>query len=331
MAVICLNDIRRNNKKKIRNVFKYNETLIASEIAALTRLSVVTVNAVLDDMCNTNEVIKDGIKKAKSGRPSLCYRYNRGFNYGFVYYAYNKGDKFAFRALVVNGFGEELYTKEIEAYILEEKTIFEIIDEQAERFPNAAMMVFGFPGYENAKCVHSVDFVPFVATGFFERCRARYGIETVFVNDVNAVIYGHNKKAGGKYQSEIGIFFPKNYFPGSGIIINNKIYNGTSNFAGEIGIIPTKISWDQLSQHSDEEKAEQVAEIILIMTSIVAPESFVIYCEYMDDNVFKDIKKHVECKMPPGYLPHIEISEEFDSDFRMGLIYTLMEKLEEEE
>lgn len=326
-----MNDIRRENCNKIRLAFTSDKTLIASEIAERTGLSVVTVNVVLEEMCSTGEIEKAGVNKGKSGRPSISYKYNRQYRLSLINYAYIKGNMVAVRFVVMNRFREEIYERQTEVERLDREFVLKSIGEIKELYPTVKVLILGFPGYETGKAVSSGDFINFLSAKYLEKIEKKYGMRPVFMNDINAAVCGYNKTSEKKYKNQAAVFFPKNYCPGSGIIVDGRIYTGTNNFAGEIGIMPTEIKWQELHKHGNSDIIKQVAWLLLFISCSIAPESIVVYGEYINKKVFSAIEEKLSKKLPQGYMPELILSENFDNDFKNGLGFVAEEELGKED
>lgn len=321
-------DIRRENCNLIANAFYDNTMLSASQIAKATNLSVVTVNAALQEMCDNGEVHKKGPSKSKNGRPYVQYEYNRSYHSGAAIFAYNKNYGISLNLLVLNNFGDILQSESLEFATIDESHITSLLDKAKADFKSIKTLLLGFPGFESEKSIKSCDFSAFLNDAFVAKIKNNYNLDVEFVNDINVATYGHNKAANQEAQNKIGIFFPKMFAPGAGILINGTIYPGSSGFAGEIGVVPVKIAWNELHLHSKEEIVMQITPFIAQMICILNPQSIIIYCEYIDDSVIENIVSNISNVFQSAFIPKIELCNSFCDDFKNGLIHMVKDKLQ---
>lgn len=320
-------DIRLENCNLIATAFCDEKILSASQIAAATGLSVVTVNAALNEMCDSGEVIKNGPSKNKNGRPSLQYEYNRVYHCGAAIFAYNKNNGIEINLLVLNKFADILQSNNYEFSSIDESHILSLLDKSKADFPRIKTLLLGFPGFESNNSIQSCDFSEFLDDNFVQKIKTKYDLEVEFANDINVATYGHNKAMNEGIQNEIGIFFPKIFPPGAGILINGSIYSGSGGFAGEIGNIPVKIAWNELHLHSKAEIAMQITPFIMQFICILNPQSIVVYCEYMDESVIEKIISNVKNLLHSSYIPSIKLLDTYRDDFKNGLIHMIKDKL----
>lgn len=105
---------------------------------------------------------------------------------------------------------------------------------------------FGLPGVERDGRIVSNDYASLVGIDLIDHFRQRYHAEVRFINDINSVVYGYYDRvkplAACKTMelspAVVGIYYPRLYYPGAGIIIDGKIYLGSQNFAGEVCRLP---------------------------------------------------------------------------------------------
>lgn len=324
------NDIRNRNLTSVRAVFEHDYILVASQIAKETGLSVVTVNAILDEMCKNGEVARQGQINPGNGRPSALYRYHRQYSCGLVLFAYNSGDTIVVQSLVVNHFGEELKSATGHFSELREEHILSAIEECMTEFPQIGRLLFGLPGIERHGVVTSGDFASFIDDTFLKRIKESYQLDIAFINDINAAVYGHNRGSEKPYENEVGIFFPIRFPPGAGMILQGQLYLGNTGSAGEIGNLSTGILWSELFRYNEEEIAAQIYPILLSVVCVLNPGGIVLYGEYLTAGILELILNELYSALPADTLPEILLLDTFETDFRNGLIALIKDKLWED-
>lgn len=321
------NDIRNRNLTSVRAVFEHDNVLVASQIAKKTGLSVVTVNAILEEMCKNGEMAKQGQSSPGSGRPSALYRYNRHYSCGLILFAYNSGDTIVMHTLVVNHFGEELKATAGHFSELGETHILTAIEGCVTEFPQIGQLLFGLPGTERHGVVTSGDFASFINAAFLGRIKESYRLNITFINDINAAAYGHNRSSEKPSENEVGIFFPAHFPPGAGIILQGQLYLGDTGFAGEIANLSGQIPWNDLYRRSEEEIAGQIYPILLSLICVINPGRIILYGEYLTDGIRKRLLHALHVALPAAAIPEILWPDTFESDFKNGLIALIKDKL----
>lgn len=323
--------IRKDNRKKIRFAFCNATCLSASQVRQATKLSIVTINAVLNDMIHDNEIsLSNSGLQNPVGRPSAIYEYNRFFICGCILYAYEKEDDYILKSIVADSFGSYIYEKEEKVKEINSVKLETILEELLANYPTIKVLTLGLPGVENKKTIRSLDFAKNIEEGFVEKIEEYLAIKVSFVNDINAAIYGYYNSKDCFQENIVGIFFPKNFSPGAGIIINGEIYTGTVNFAGEIGNLPVKIPWNQLYKNSRQEIVMQIESMLSIIICVLAPKRLVLYSKYLEQSMIEDFLILCNEKYGNFYVPKIELCQNLDTDIKNGLATITQENIEKE-
>lgn len=144
--------------------------------------------------------------------------------------------------------------------------------------------------------------------------RERYKKDVVIVNDVNAAAVGYYASQN-EYQSLSMIYQPINRFAGAGIIINGQLIKGFGGLAGEVQLLPLKLSDDFLQlSNTPEGTLEIVVKQVLSIISIISPEEIIIYSDLIFDcqDVENEIKKSISrfhLKKYPHFIKIENLSE----------------------
>ena len=119
-----------------------------------------------------------------------------------------------------------------------------------------------------------------------ELLEKRYEKEIYLINDVNAAVVGYYASQN-QYKS-IG------RMAGSGIIVNGQLVRGMDHLAGEVALLPLKLSNDYFTlANTPEGTLELVSKNIMSIIAIVSPEAIVVYSDLILDSqdVSDEIKK----------------------------------------
>lgn len=120
----------------------------------------------------------------------------------------------------------------------------------------------------------------------------RYHKPVCIINDVNAAAVGYYASQN-EYQSLSMLFQPINRMAGAASIINGQLIKGFGGLAGEVQLLPLKLSDDYYKlANTPEGTLELVTKQILSIISIVSPEEIVIYSDLIFDS--KDVEKEIK-------------------------------------
>ena len=126
-----------------------------------------------------------------------------------------------------------------------------------------------------------------------ELLEKRYEKEIYMINDVNAAVVGYYASQN-QYKSIAFLFQPIGRMAGSGIIVNGQLVRGMDHLAGEVALLPLKLSNDYFTlANTPEGTLELVSKNIMSIIAIVSPEAIVVYSDLILDSqdVSDEIKK----------------------------------------
>lgn len=315
------------NKNLVRESLKLLRQATKQELSLKTGLSVVTVNSLLTDMINEGEVFEGGMVPSNGGRPSLSYSYNVNYSHGIVVYGHQKENKNCIHLAVVNLAGDIVYREEAFMEEIAIDSFREMIDRGLQKVLSVSIIGFGLPGEEEDGIVTINDYSNLTGEKFMAYYRERYDIPVLFVNDVNGAVNGYyHYKAAGGMKNIAGIYFPRLYEPGAGLVLNGEIYTGYKSFAGEIGKLPIGVDWLKLDYGSREEVIESIGKLTAAFSCIIAPEQFVLYGDFFKEGDSEGIKEYVSNLLKGKFDAYVVVSEHFEEDFEQGMIRLLLEQ-----
>ncbi len=319
--------IKEVNKNLVRESLKLLRQATKQELAVKTGLSVVTVNSLLADMIKEGEVFEGEMVPSNGGRPSLSYHYNVNFSHGIVVFGHQKENKNCIHLAVVDLSGEIVYREETFIEDIHIDSFEGMIDRGIKKVESVSIIGFGLPGEEEEGIVTINDYGRLIGEEFMSHYKERYKVPVIFVNDVNAAVNGyfHYKGAGG-IRNVAGIYFPRLYNPGAGLVLNGEVYTGYKSFAGEIGTMPLGIDWPKLNYSSREEAAENIGKLVASFACVIAPEQFVLYGDFFQEGDAIRIKEYVRILLNGKFDAYVVVSEQFEEDFEQGMIRFILEQ-----
>jgi len=324
--------VKKNNKRLIRDTMSQCREATKPELAEKTGLSVVTVNSLVTEMVEVGELLEGGTVPSGGGRPSMQYLYNPNYRHVAILYGHQKENQNHFHGVIINLNGEKLWEEE---FVLEDVQVIsfdDFFDRAFQKFPDISRIVFGLPGEKEGEVITINDYPGIVGGEFLPHYRERYQVPVLFENDINAMTYGYYHMQNHKRKNAVvGMYFPRLYYPGVGIILYGEIYYGVNNFAGEINEEICETKWDCLDYTDRRIVIECIGKMLLTYSCILAPECFILYGDFFEKEDTTRLKNFVEEKLNYKYTINIEFSNSLEKDYEQGLTFLALDELREKE
>lgn len=230
-----------NKIKIIKNLYLKGANT-ASEICNEVGISLPTVNALLADLMNSGEVIKQGRAESQGGRKPDLYRLAEN-----AFYVLSVDlSKFNMHLALYSCNHELVYEKEDHKVTLNnEKETFdqlcELIDQYLEKtkIPSEKVVAIGLsmPGLVDSVGGVNYTYLRFGKKTLLEYLENHFHKKIFLENDARAMTLAEYKFGSEHtYKNVLGLFI--GWGIGLGIIIDGKIYQGASGFAGEFSHSP---------------------------------------------------------------------------------------------
>lgn len=223
--------------------------------------------------------------------------------------------------------GEIIREKAISGKNLEWSDILKMIENFKKEFPKIKSIVLGIPGVEKSGVITSVDYSLLQGINIKEELEETFDCIVLVENDVNAAILGFSKKEE-KHLIIAGIYYPIGFPPGGGVTICQKLLKGRNHFVGEVASLPLNVDWSAENiPHVNLET--HLLDIVKSFISLYDPHQIVVYVseQRVTKNQLTNIYHQLESAFPLLNLPEIVISQDFNSDYFLGLESLGLEKL----
>lgn len=230
-----------NKLKLIKNLYVKGSNT-AGEICNEVGISLPTVNSLLSDLMSSGEIIKHGRAESQGGRKPDLYKLTEN-SFFIISIDINK---FRIRTAIYNSNNQQVSTPETLKITLnnEQDTFEQLIDFvqnhiNSTGIPSEKIIAAGIsmPGLIDSINGINHTYLKFGQKSLVEKFENRLGLKVFLENDARAMTlaefkFGHNEE----YKNVLGIFI--GWGIGLGIIIDGKIYQGASGFAGEFSHSP---------------------------------------------------------------------------------------------
>ncbi|WP_321333340.1 ROK family transcriptional regulator [uncultured Bacteroides sp.] len=230
-------------KKRIITHYIYNGSSTITDLSKELDLSVPTVTKFIGEMCEDGYLNDYGKLETSGGRHPSLY----GLNPESGYFIGVDIKKFAINIGIINFKGEMVELKMNIPYKLENsiegmnelcKLILNFIKKLAINKERILNINLNISGRVNPESGYSFSLFNFEERPLAEVLAERLKYKVTIDNDTRAMTYGEYMQGCVKGEKNI-IFVNISWGIGIGIIIDGKIYNGKSGFAGEFGHVNT--------------------------------------------------------------------------------------------
>ncbi|WP_339851998.1 ROK family protein [Paenibacillus sp. FSL W7-1088] len=315
------------NINHVRQVMKRVETATKPQLASLTKLSVVTVNSLVKELCDLGELFEDQTVPSNGGRPALTYRYNYDFSLALVMYINEKQGQDLITATVINLEDNMVFREEYTMPTFDQKHFYEIIGNVLALHDSIKVIGIGIPGQTVNGEITVSSHRQLEGIRMTEDLEAQFGLPVIMENDVNAAISGYcAKQELDEDLCVIGMYFPTKYPPGMGIYLNGKVIKGKLGMAGEVKYLPMGVDW--YSPVEEEVFIETVCRMIQTVNAILAPDQVVIYQKLVDQDAVIQAWEKYQAKLSMPSDPGLVLIDSFQEDFEAGMRWLTLKALE---
>lgn len=318
------------NKRQLRRILRQCKEATKPELADRTGLSVVTINSLLEDLLKTGEVVQSGLAPSGGGRPSTRYQYRPDYRYAVLLYGHQSEGRNLMHLAVVNLMGECVWRKEEYFDEILVESFEAVLDDVIGRFPEIGLLAFGLPGEVVDDVVTIHDYQALVGPEFMAHYKERYHLPVVFENDINAMTYGACREGDVEKATVAGIYLPRIYPPGAGLVIQGKIYDGTSHCAGELAGLPVPVSWDSLDYGREHDVLENLKLLTAVYGFTVAPETLIFYGDFFTEELQEQLRAYSGRLLEGKFHMDLIFAENLERDYEEGMKRLALEALWEE-
>lgn len=318
------------NKRQLRRILRQCKEATKPELADRTGLSVVTINSLLEDLLKTGEVVQAGLAPSGGGRPSTRYQYRPDYRYAVLLYGHQSEGRNLMHLAVVNLMGECVWRKEEYFDEILVESFEAVLDDVIGRFPEIGLLAFGLPGEVVDDVVTIHDYQALVGPEFMAHYKGRYHLPVVFENDINAMTYGACREGDVEKATVAGIYLPRIYPPGAGLVIQGKIYYGTSHCAGELAGLPVPVSWDSLDYGRENDVLENLKLLTAVYGFTVAPETLIFYGDFFTEELQEQLRAYSGRLLEGKFHMDLIFAENLERDYEEGMKRLALEALWEE-
>lgn len=224
-----------NNNIVLENIIEH-EPLSRADLSKMLGLTKATISSIVKDLLSSNLIIEIGSGPSDGGRKPVLLKFNN--NAGCSICVDLGVDEIS--VMLTDLGGKNLLFKEVEVCDINSENILDIlipiIDEMIKKSPNTTYGIVGITiGIHGVVYENNIAFTPYYDLQDFDladRLKRHYNIPIYLLNEANLSVLGEKTFAiNGENMANISIHSGI----GLGLVINNKLYEGYTGFAGEFG------------------------------------------------------------------------------------------------
>ena len=313
-------DVRNHNLQTIRSALRSLRQATKPQLAEHTGLSVMTVNTLVKILHERGEaeLLEDFLPSGseEGGRPARQYRYLADRLMALVMCFYEEAGENRMELGVENLLGDIVFSEKVACHEVSPELLLETIRRYQEKYPNLALVMMGLPGVEVDGVMAVIDYPALKGLRLREQLESFAGLPVCLVNDINAAVSGYGMTLGqaAKDETVVGIYWPRNYPPGAGILLKGELYKGRDGLAGEISC-----AFDRSTCMPEEVSAGQVAEKIVSFVRFWNPHRIVLYHEGITPDMEGEFKSLCAASLPERFMPKLILGRPLREDYRRGI------------
>ena len=322
--------LKEINVDLVKTALKFEDFSTKNSISIATGLSVATCRNILDELMKSGEVKEIELGASTGGRPSRRFVYNQNYAYVAILYTRIEGDERSIYCSVVNMLGAQIHEEYFRFDDISVKEIDEVLIIITDLYPRIQVFSLGIPGVVRNGVVGICDFEKLCHLPLREYLMEKFNRIVTIENDVNSASLGYyHKMINDNPESLVYLYYPQNGIAGAGIIVNGRVINGQSNFAGEVSYMPLGADREQqgLLQNEPDKFVQFVAKTVLAVNSLLNPARVVFSGQWFTEDLMEQIQKILTEKTPQGHIPELSYELDIHDSYIDGLKFSGIYKL----
>lgn len=316
-------DVKQRNTALILRTLSVRKTATVKDIASCADLTTATVGGIIYQLVQENVVLRQGELPPRGGRPSQVYEMNTHYAYILTVAVYVSHGRNIIHAQVSDLSGASVHVEKEEYGQIDLAVMDSIIAKCISRFPKTAVLAISIPGAENKGEVLTCDYAELEGVDLVKHYQDKHGISVLVENDVNIAVAGYATALTGQgtYPSVLaGVYFPRNFNPGSGILIDGKIFKGARGYGGEISYIPFGWDWSFLNYSDVQLLVTYIGKLIKTLCAVFNPERIVLYGDFFTQGLQNALSHEISGIEHSYLIPSLIFKDRVEDDIMAGLI-----------
>lgn len=309
-----IEDVKKDNINKVKECFYNGEVWTKNKIAQCTGISKAGTTNILKILCDDNFIIYCGDALSTGGRKSKQYQINQDYFHIGEVILLCKLDGYHFIARTVDLLNHCIDENDYYSSKGNVEELINVVDTLLIKDKRINVLCLSVPGICEDGFLSVCDFKGLEGTDLKKELSFERTVKLVIENDVNIASIGLSHF----YQQPHLAFLyqPAVEYVGCGLVIQGKLYNGFSHFAGELRYLPF-YDHDIQKQMLKTDPMELLRLQIETVCCVVNP-SFVCLCSDVGD-----VRK-IKLTLPPRHCPQIVAVDDMNRYIYDGLYFIVI-------
>lgn len=322
--------VKESNTSLILEMLKDSEVATRADIARVTGLSVATCGNILKDLVASGEILEGDLENLSGGRPARQYVYNKNYSQIIGMTIQSDTGLKTLQYAVTNLYGEIIEEK-VKAYdTIDSELVIQIVSELLQNHPNVKAIGIGVPGFiASDGSIGIADIEELNGVNLAEPLEQRFNINVTVDRSPSLSAYGFYKSSSEYSGTTLAtLLMPIEHPLGAGFIINDQIYKGAFNTAGEISYIYEGFSKEVFTGQNS--KVNQKERILFSAASIIAtinPSVIVLMGKGFTNELYEAIQSKCADIFPHDFLPKFVLHSEYSDTYLKGAIQIAIDSL----
>ena len=322
--VSTFNQVKLHNVSLIKKALRPLPYTTKNLLAQLTGLSITTCNTIVNELLETGELLPADAVPAYVGRHPKGFCFNKDFSYLCCIFPMLADKKRVLHFAVLDLLGNVLKQDALPMDSVCGEDISALVRRLIKEEPRIHYLSVGVPGYNLNSVIDSCTIQELNGENLVKRLQETFQIPVYIENDMNAIAYGSYVKYRETPSDPSGfvtIASFKNIALGAGAVLNGRIIQGFSNFAGEIFYLRHTRDEVNTIVFSDVRKAtiELVSEAFKCYCVTLNPSTIILTGEEITEDIIKEIKTRCLKNIPQRHMPRVIQEENYLDAFLTGL------------
>jgi hypothetical protein len=306
-------EIKKHNLVLVINGLKALTSATKAELAARTGLSIATCGTLLNELCLTGEVMALAQDISSGGRPAQRFACDPSFFSLLSLYVEGTSEQSRIVVSVSSALGDvvEQWDQSFEFLTLAQFT--DTIGEAIARHPAIRAMGIGLPGVVAEGEVLACDIPLFEGLKLTEQLSQQFGIFVEAANDMNYSAWGFYRNSCPQEQAPLAyILQPEQHCTGCGVVINGRVLQGVSHFAGEVSFLP-------VPQGIEVPVIAKMVNIVRSLVAVINPATIALSGVRISPEDIAEIRRQCLVTIPQKHMPQLVYRQSIQPDYLTGI------------
>lgn len=312
--MITANTLKQIHLNDLKKALKELKSATKPQLAAYTGLSVVTINSLIQILLEKHEILEEKDTQINGGRPAAVYSLDRSRKLALLFGTIEHNGEDFITASVIDICGEP--TEPFQRFTELSLDNLDIsVNYYLQKYPAIQLIAFALPAKEYRGKIIFCDYPAFNNFPLRQYLMNKYERPVYIENDIRIALLGHfflNNHL--KTRTIAGIYFPKKYATGVGLVVNGDILNGNTGVAAEIEYLPEFVNSDW--RHRTPQQTLDLIKTVCIMYN---PDKLILYDAFMTEEQFSQIQDAFTRDNYQYFRPDFILSSNIQKDYFYGL------------